>query len=192
MSYLEKYLEKHRLDRLSKKQKKKLENLESKLDATTQKQTGLNFEDIIKEHAEKIIDLVERLELYFQGWEFSLGNMYEAVRFVYSIAMEVSQIVNEIEKDLKLDGLSSEEAYKVKVEFGTELTVFVWNLWDPLKDVAGWLPFRKTLEEMVIRWLAEMAIKAALDFLGANKTVGAMSVGKKGNKNIVKVFMKAF
>lgn len=176
MSYLDNYLKNHKLGRMSNKQKKALGKIEKKLDAIVQNETDLTFEEIISKHSDSIVDIIERLKVYFTGWQFSFANMFENFRFIYSIALEVAQIVRAVEGDLKLDSLPSEKAHEVKVEFGVELTAFLWNMWDPFAGELSWLPFKKTVEMLIVRWLADMAIRAALDFFTANEEVEGMSV----------------
>jgi len=189
-SFVAQYLKKSKLEKLPKKVKKNLAKAEERL---SKKVAGDGtFGDIIKDHAGELVDLVDRLKENFKDWKFSVTRVFQDLRFVIGISTEVAQIVNEIEGELGLEGLTPEQARQRKVEFGQELVYFVWLAWNPFGDIAKWIPFKSTIEKRLVFWVAEMGIEAALDFFAANQEVTVSSVKKK--KKIVKskVLRKAF
>lgn len=176
MGFLNQYLDKHRLDKMPKKMKKKLDKLEKKLqDYVAGSKGKLSFEDIIKEFGPQIADLVERVSQYKDNMPpITWRNALSIFRFVQSIATEVFQIV-EAMKDAIVDGsMSEEEQRQAKVEFGTELVYFIWMTVDPLKGKFTWLPFKKALEKMIVKWLAGMAMESLVDLFIAQ---GAKAFG---------------
>jgi len=65
------------------------------------------------------------------------------------------------------DTMTEEEQEKAKLEFGKDLTYFIWMTVDPLEGYFNWLPFKKSLEKWIVRWLAGYALETAMDMLEA-------------------------
>jgi len=179
MSFLDHYLTKHRLDEMPGKIKDNLSKLESNLKKYTEKSKGdLTFEDAIKEYGPQISDLVERVSNYIENRPpITLGNVWGIFRFVQSIAIEVYQIVEAMKDAIVDDSMSPEEQHRIKVEFGTEFVYFVWMTVDPLKDKFTWIPFKKSIEKKIVKWLAGMALESTVDFFAAQ---GMSAFSSKG------------
>ena len=152
----------------------------SKIEAgITEKINGfLEFEDVIKDYAPRIVDLLDALRRHFEEWKLSVTQIVSTFKFVINISIEVGQIVEQIEYAIITDNMTKEEKYRKKIEFGQEFTYFIWAIIDPLKDQYNWIPFKRTLEEMIVKWLAAMALTATMDLLMANKTVSSLGMGK--------------
>lgn len=186
MSFLDTYVKKYRLDKMDKKKKTNLENLETKLDKTL-KRSGVNasFSDVVKEHAEQIGDLIERVSQHFDDWEFSWRTAISSLQFVYNIAIEVYQIVEQMRLSSVTSGMSSDQEWNVKVQFGRELVYFVWMTVGPLDKMLNWMPFKKTIEKRLVLWIGGMGMAAARCLFTANKDVRTFSA------NITSEFVKA-
>jgi len=168
MGFVDNYLEKHRLDTMSEKHKKNVKNLEKKL--------TLDFEDdILKEYGPQIADLVERASKALHG-----GFSFSKFRVVISIGIEVYQLVDQMADKVISLALPEDKRQEAKVEFGKDLTYFVWKTVDPLANSLSWLPFKKAIERWLVRWLAGYALDAALDMLSAQEgQISTMSVNQK-------------
>jgi len=176
MGFVDTYLDKHRLDKMPEKHKASVEKLEKKLEARAKGNNGtLDFEkDILVEYGPQIADLVERAsKALHSGFSFS------KFRVVINIAVEVYQLVDEMSDKVVPPGYNEKQAHEAKVEFGKDLTYFIWKTIDPLGKYLSWLPFKKSIERALVRWLAGYALDAALDMLDAQKeTVTTMSADK--------------
>ncbi len=177
MSFLDTYVKKYRLDKLGAKTKKNLDKIEKKLDARTKKATGkLSFEEAIKDHANVIADLIERVSKHFGGWKLSYKNALSSFRFVISIATEVYQIVEQIKSSIVSPGMNKQEADTAKMEFGKDLVWFVWMTVGPLDKTLTWVPFKRTIERKLVRWIAGMGLDAAMDLFQTNKEITSFAV----------------
>jgi len=169
MSFLESYLKKHRLDKMPDKHKKNLKKLENKLNERVQGST--TFEECLKNYGPEISDLVERASNALKDISFS----FQKIRVVINIGIEVYQIVDQMEDCVVSDDMTEEEKKAVKIEFGKDLTYFVWMTIDPLEDYLKWLPFKKAFEKMIVRWLAGYAMETAMDMFQAQAQTQIMS-----------------
>lgn len=169
MSFLDTYVKKYRLDKLSSGTKKNLVKLETQLDKVTKKAAkGVSFLDSIKDHANTISDLIERVAKHFDGWKLGLTTVLPSLRFVISIATEVYQIVEQMHDSIVQSGMTKEQQSEAKLAFGKDLVWFVWTTVGPFDKVLTWLPFRKTIEKKLVHWIAGMGLEAALDLFSAN------------------------
>ncbi len=196
MSFLDQYLNKHRLEKLPEKAKKKLAKLETHLASKiNNNSTPKSFEDCIVRLGPRLGDLIERVSLHFDSFEWSVSGVLAAFRFVNSISIEVFQIVEEIKDCVVTDGMSEAEQHKAKVDFGKDLVWFIWMTVDPLKGRLTWIPFKRTIEKKVVLWLAGMALESTVDLFNANEGVASFGVEtrvvKKGKIKTTKVFVKA-
>jgi len=169
MSFLESYLKKHRLDKIPDKHKKNLKKLEDKLN--DQLQGSSTFEDCLKDYGPEISDLVERASNALKDLSFS----FQKLRVVINIGIEVYQVVEQMDDCVLVDGMTEEEKKAARIEFGRDLTYFIWMTVDPLADYLTWLPFKKKLEKLIVRWLAGYAMEAAIDMFTAQSQVNTMS-----------------
>lgn len=181
MSFLDTYVKKYRLDKLDTKTKKNVHKLEKKLDDWQYFPLGkgLSFEDVIKDHANFIADLIERVSEQFGGWtrwKLSFKQIWSSFRFVISIATEVYQIVEKIKSSLVFDTVSEAEGNVLKRKFGQDLVWFIWTAVGPMNKTLTWLPFRKTIEKMIVRWIAGMGLDAAKDLFQANKEITSFAM----------------
>ncbi len=173
MSFIDHYLKKYRLEKLSGKAKKNLSKLESKIDKFVSNSKGpLTFEDCLKEHGTEIADLVERISKAIdQPFNHPIGYL----RFVSSISFEAYQIVEAMSGCVVDESMSQEEQHTAKVGFGKQLVYFIWMTVDPLKDRFNWVPFKKTVVKRLVLWLAGMALESVVDLFeasGRDKTTG--------------------
>lgn len=180
MSFIDTYMKKHRVGDISKGAKKNLAKLEKKLDTITKQGKGqLSFLDAIKKYGNEIGDLVERVQQHFDGWEFTLTNALSSFKFVYSISIEIYQIIDVMQDEVVPDGLTGEKAWEAKRNFGVELIYFIWKTVGPLDSKFNWVPFKKTIEKKLVKWLAGMGLDAARNMFGANKEVSSFAVNDK-------------
>ena len=183
MSFLDHYVRKHRLGKVSDKKKKQLKQLEEELNKTTSKGKGATFSNAIKTRSADISDLIERVSLHFEGWKLNWRNAFSSLKLVISISSEVYQIVDEIKDEIVPPNATKAEAEAVKQKFGQDLVWFIWMAVDPLERVLPWLPFKRTIEKLLVRWIAGMGIHAAMEMFAANKKeVGIFST----NSNVIK------
>jgi len=178
MSFVDNYLDKHRLDTMSEKHKKNVSKLEKKLKDKAKGNNGtLDFEeDILKKYGPQIADLVERASQALHG-----GFSFDKFRVVISIGIEVYQLVDQMADKVIPPGLSKDKQQEAKIEFGKDLTYFIWMTIDPLANYLNWLPFKKAIERRLVRWLAGYALDTALDMLLSQESqlVSAMSADQK-------------
>lgn len=186
MSFIDTYMKKYRIGDISKGTKTNLEKIEKQLDKVTKKaKSGLSFLDAVKEYGDEIADLIERVQQHFDGWKYSFTNLLSSFRFVYSIAMEVYQIVDAMQDEVVPDGLTGEKAWEAKKKFAQELVYFIWKTVGILDKRFRWIPFKKTIEKKLVLWLSGMGMDAARNMFKANKEVSSFSVNNKA------VFVKA-
>lgn len=186
MSFIDTYMKKHRIGDITSATRASLAKLEKQLDVITKKaKRGLSFLDTIKQYGDEIGDLVERVQQHFDGWKFTLSGAFSSFRFVYSMAIEVYQIIDAMKDDIVPDGLTGETAWQAKRDFGKQLIYFIWKTVGPLDKRFNWVPFRKIIEKRLVLWLAGMGIDAARDMFKANKEVSSFSTNNKA------VLMKA-
>ncbi len=180
MSFIDTYMKKHRIGDISSGVRKSLDKLEKKLDSVTKKaKKGLSFLGAVKDYGEEIGDLIERVQQHFDGWEFTLSGAFGSFRFVYSIAIEVYQIVDAMKDEIVPDGLTGEAAWQAKRNFGKNLIFFIWKTVGPLDQRFNWIPFKKTIEKRIVLWLAGMGMDTARSMFKANKEVSSFSANNK-------------
>ena len=185
-SFIDNYMKKHRVGSITNATRKNLDKLEKILDTVTKKsKNGLSFLDSIKNHGDAIGDLVERVQQHFDGFKLTWKNAFSTFHFIYNIAVEVFQILEAMKDEIVPDGLTGEKAWDAKVKFGKELIYFIWKTIGPLDKFLTWMPFRKTIEKKLVKWIAGMGLESARKMFKANKEVGSFSV----NSNAV--FVKA-
>ncbi len=171
MGFLEHYVDKHRLDTMPQKHKNNINKLEKSLSKRIP--DSANFDEVLQKYGPQISDLVERVAKAF-GDGFSFSDF----RVVINIGVEVYQLVNQISDQIVSPGMSPEEQHEARVEFGKDLTYLIWMTVDPLKKYFNWLPFKKTIERKLVKWLAGYALDAAMDIITANTSqVNAMAAG---------------
>ena len=183
MSFLDEYLDKHRLDKLPGETKKRLEDLQNKMEKDTQDAGDVDFKDCIKQYGPEILDLVDRVSAKIGDIKVgSIGDALDLFRFVKDIALEVSQIVNDISGCIIPDGLTPEEERAAKVSFGQDLTYFIWVTVGPLDSKYNWIPFKKKIEKKLVYWLSGQALEFVYDLFDKNPDITTQSVPviKKG------------
>lgn len=180
MSFIDTYMKKHRIGDISSSVRKNLAKLEKVLDSVTKKaKKGLSFLDAIKDYGDEIGDLIERVQQHFDGWKFTLTGAFSSFRFVYSIAIEVYQIIDAMKDEIVPDGLTGEQAWQAKRVFGKNLIFFIWKTVGPLDKRFNWIPFKKTIEKKLVLWLAGMGMDTARSMFKANKEVSSFADNNK-------------
>ena len=159
------------------KHQKNLEKIEKKL--AEKIEDPAKFEDALKRHGPQIADLVERASDALKDMSFS----FQKFRVVISIGIEVYQLVEEMSDCIISDDMDEEQQKAAKVEFGKDLTYFIWMTVDPIGGYVNWLPFKKTIEKWLVRWLAGYAMETAMDMLEAQGIV-AFGAGRFGAGSI--------
>lgn len=162
MGFIDTYLDKYRLDKMPQSVQEDLNNLEKEIEKKLPEKVA--FEDVLKQYAPAISDLIARASAGMQDIKFSFASF----RWVINIGIEVYQIVDQMETSVVTAEMNSEQRRVAKVDLGKDLVCFVWITIDPLKNYLNWLPFKKTIERGLVRWLAGYALNAAVDFLAAN------------------------
>ncbi len=186
MSFIDTYMKKHRIGDISSATRNYLAKLEEKLDTVTKKaKKGLSFLDSIKDYGDEIGDLIERVQQHFDGWKFTFSEAFSSFRFVYSIAIEVYQIIDAMKDGVVPDGLTGEKAWQAKRAFGQNLIFFIWKTVGPLDKRFNWMPFKKTIEKRLVLWIAGMGMDSARSMFKANKEVSSFASNNKA------VFIKA-
>ena len=95
------------------------------------------------------------------------------------------QIVNEMRDRVVPAGVTGDAAWEVQRAFGQDLTYFVWKAVGPFDKKYNWIPFKKTIEKKLVKWLAGMGLEAARKLFSANKEVASFS------SNNIPGFMRA-
>ena len=186
MSFIDKYMKKHRVGKITSGTRKNLDKLEKNLDTIVKRgKNGLSFLDAVKEYGHEIGDLIERLQQHFDGWKLTTKNLFSTFHFVYSIATEVYQIVDAMHDEIVPDGITGDKAWQLKKKFGQELVCFIWKTIGPIDKKFNWIPFKKTIEKKLVMWLAGMGMDAARKFFDKNKEISSFS------SNNMTVIMKA-
>ena len=177
MSFLQHYIQDHRLAALPEKVKKNLEKLEGQLKSKVDGLSGpASFEECIKAHGPAIADLVERVSKHVAGLPpIGWGTLIPTFKFVHSIAVEVFQIVDNMSKCVVNDSMTPEEKHKAKVSFGRELVYFVWQIVDPLRSKFNWVPFKATIVKIIVKRLSGVLLESLVDFFAAQSVVGKAS-----------------
>jgi hypothetical protein len=174
MSFLDKYLENHGLGSVPQRMKERVARLEEKLN-TTLTDSGGNFDECVKSFGPQLADISSRLGQRIKGMRVqSFRDAWELVKFAKNIGFEIYQVVDAVRDCVFKDGLTGEAAKQREIAFGKDLAYFVWLTANPLKDRFDWLPFKKTIEEKLVKWIAGMAIELAYDML--NKSFKASSL----------------
>ena len=165
MSFLDKYLDHDKLDKISDKTKKILEEVEKTLDDSLVGDD--NFSNLIKDHSDKIMSMIARIKDQFDDWSLSVGNLVSAYRFILDIAAEVSEIVDELSDKIVPPGTPPDAARRLKIQFGQDLTYFIYMLWNPriIKWVPDWIETK--VEKKIISKLAGMVMDWMLDIRGS-------------------------
>lgn len=183
MSFLDKYSQNHRLEKINSKTKKNLVDLEKKLDRSINGERS--FEDALKDHSDTLADLIQRVGEHFDGWKITWATAISSFRFVISIATEVYQIVEAMKAEIVTPNMSEEESAARRTQFSKDLVWFVWSAVGPLDKTFKWVPFKKTIEKRLVMWIAGMGLNAARNFFNANKEVDTFAV--KGTGSHLKV-----
>ncbi|MFA6088598.1 MAG: hypothetical protein WC755_01925 [Candidatus Woesearchaeota archaeon] len=144
--------------------KNRLEESEKNLDNLTPGED--KFADVIKDNAEDIAEIIKKTKEQFTGWKPTVGNFVSGFRFIVDISTEVVKIVNEVSEKIVPAGSTKEQAHQAKIEFGKELTFFIYTLWD--QKIVNWIP--RWIEKKVIYWISGMIIDWALDKIEGNST----------------------
>ena len=175
-TFLRKYIDQTTLSKLPESAITNLTNLEKGLD---DKLPGNStFQDVMGEYGPEISDLVNRISVHVNSWEFSVASVWNSLKFVIDIAKEVYQIVEAVQIKLIPIGASPEVALQKKTDFGVDMVYFVWATIGPLKGRLDWLPFKATLEKWLVRKLALVGIQHAISFFNANPKVATLSNAK--------------
>ena len=174
MGFLDRYAKDNALGPIEENIKKRLEKVEKNLDEKTQGDD--TFSDMISDYSDRIMAIVDKVKTEFAGWQWSLGNVASAFRFVIDIAGDVTGIVKELEDKIVPDNATPEEAKQAKVQFGQELTYFVYLLWNP--RLVKWVPvgIETWVEKKIVYWLAGMAVDWSLDYLDGKTQVDSFAV----------------
>jgi hypothetical protein len=196
MGYLDAYVNHFAIKDLDDAVKEKLEKFRDIIEEITGDQVNSPIAKIVNEYADEIIDLIERLVGHFDSWDLSVEGVWATFKFVYSISLEITQLVNDIAADIFSDIAGSAEERKAKIEIIKDLVFFVWQTVGPIDKLPwGWvkmIPFRARIERWLVRWLAGIAADAILDMFKANDMPGIMALAqakspKKKGKSPAKV-----
>lgn len=175
MSFLDEYLSKGTLGEVSTKVKDTLSQLEQKLSDQTASSGG-NFDDCVQVFGPQMMDLATRLKGRLSSISVhSLSEAWDLLKFAKNIGFEVYQIIENVKGCVFKDGLTGDAAKQRELAFGKDLAYFVWLSVSPLEGKLTWVPFKKTIEEKLVKWIAGMAIQLAEDVL--NKTVNKAESG---------------
>lgn len=184
MGFLDHYVKNHNLEPLPPKQVENLEKLEKVIKTKIEAQ-GSDFETCIKVSGPQVSDLAGRLSAEMKALKpFGWGKLFSALKFVYNIAFEVAQIVQDMSGCLVPPNTSDADREKILITAGQDLTWFVWTMVDPFDGKFKWVLFKKTIEKKLIRWLAGLGISSVLHLF--RKGLSTSSVQTLGVGYIVK------
>ncbi len=167
MSFIDTYLTKYKLDSLPQSVKETLNKVEQTLNDKANAITDgeAKFNECLKQYGPDIASVTERVSEKFKGISVkSVSDAISLLRFISSIGFEVYQIVDHLSACALPDSLSEESKKSAKIDFGVELTYFVWVTVSPLEGKLSWIPFKKTIERKVVRWLSKTSIQFAYDY----------------------------
>lgn len=172
MGFLNTYLKKYRLDEMPEKHKEHLEKLEKEI-AEKSFSSNADFEECIKKFGPALADLIDRAAAGLKDVKVSLSTL----RWIINIGIETHQLVEQMVDFVVDDEMTPAEAREAKIEFGKELTYFIWKAIDPLAKYLYWLPFRQTLEREIVKWMAGLVMEATVDLLAAQRDVKTFADG---------------
>lgn len=176
-SFIDKYLDKNRLSAISDKAKETLARLEQEVQDNMSVNGG-DYEECVKQFGPQLADLAQRLSEKLKTFSIkSISDAIEAIKFAKNLGFEIYQIVDSVKDCVMPTPLPAEEAKQRQVSFGKDLAYFVWMTADPLAGRLGWIPFKKTLEMRLVKWIAGMAIELAYDVFEKN-AVSKAAVGQ--------------
>lgn len=168
MSFLDKYLDGNRLGSLPQVALDRLRELEQQLNNTSTENGG-NFDECVTVFGPQLADLSQRLSDKIKTISVkSIKDAIGLIRFATNVGFEIHQIVENV-KDCVLPGELPEEEKKARqIDFSKDMAYFIWMTVDPLAGKLTWIPFKKTIEEKLVKWVAGMAVGLASDFLNKN------------------------
>lgn len=168
MGFLQNYVKDYQLPAISDWAKDELEAIQEKIKQSIPTETT-TFDETVKKYGPQIADLVSRLSAKVNSLNLSTwGDYFGLFKYIWSIAVEVWQLVSNIGGSLVLEG-TDEEKHAKELEFSTQLIYFVWFSVDPLKDKFNWVPFKKSIEKWLVTYCAKKALDVAIDFFNAQK-----------------------
>jgi hypothetical protein len=169
MGFLQNYVEEHRLESLSESIKDRLNQIEIEMKEKVEQNTGSSFDVCLEQYGPKIADLTARVSEQIGGLALkTLSDYIGLLRFVWNIGIEVYQLVQDLAGCVYTDTMTPEQKHDAQISFGVDLIYFIWLTADPFKNKFNWIPFKKTLEQRLIRFVARLALDSALDFFKAN------------------------
>jgi len=187
MSYLQEYLKNHALDDIPSDVAENLVKFEEIVRDEIKSENSTNvFDAVITERGDEILDIVKRLSAHFKDWNVSLHGIWQTFQFVLDVGFEVYQIVLDIITDLVGSDATDEEKDQAIVEVAKSIVYMIWCAINPLAGYLRFIPFKKTIEKLVVKWLTGLIAGFAVDLFDANEdtVVAPAGPGKKGKKKI--------
>lgn len=172
MSFISRYIKDNKLDQIDDYILDRLKDIEKQVELRdiALVSTGKSFEDLMQGQLDKIVDLLQRFREHFKNWNFSINGVASSFKFVFNLATEIYQIVEQTFSEVVNDNMSENEKKKAKFEFGKELIWFFWRVIGPLDNRLKWIPFKKYLEKKVVLWLGGLGLQAAFDLFAVQKS----------------------
>jgi hypothetical protein len=174
MTFIDHYLKEYSLDEIPASTVKHLEALEKEIiDRVDFKST---FDTIVTKYGHQIADIIERFAKHWKninGWSFL--SVFDSLRFVINIGVEVKQLVDLMRNDLVTDDMTAKQKKEMLKNFAIDLIYFIWKTVDPLQNHLKWLPFKQNVERWLVRTISMMAISFAEDLI--KHQFGTLSVG---------------
>ena len=165
MSFLDKYLGDNKLKEISGGALTRLQDLEEKLRLESDEE-GKDFDECVKLFGPRLVDIATRLGERVRGISVkSIQDALSLIQFAAHIGFEIYQVTNDVKDCVIPEGLSEAESLARQIDFSKDLAYFVWLTADPLAGKLSWIPFKKTLEEKLVRFVAGAAAKLAIDLL---------------------------
>lgn len=185
MGFVDSYLNNNKLPPVSDKVKKRLGRLEEEMKQKTSDAEGA-FEDCLSQFEPDITDISGRLaeklsDLHVGG----IGDAIEMIKFAKNMGFEIYQLVINMKSCVIPPDLSPDQEKERILDFGQDLAWFIWMIVDPLKGKFLWIPFRKKIEEILVRWIAGMGMELAWDVFDNNKKKIPVVSKSSKNKTIV-------
>jgi len=176
MSFLSKYLDQARLEELAPKVKDHLSLLESLMEDDLSS-ANENFDECLKVFGPQIADVARRLGDVVRSFSvLSLAEAFNTLKLASKIGFEIYQIVRGVKDCVLPEGLSEEQSKAKQIKFGKDLAYFVWLTAAPLEGKLKWVPFKKKIEEGLVKWVAGAAIELAFDMDAKHGWFGKSSV----------------
>ena len=172
-SFLDKYLDGNQLSSLPSAALDRLRQLEEELQDKSAEGGG-DFGECVKTFGPQLADLSQRLGAKIKSLSVkSIRDAIDLIKYATNVGFEIHQIVDSIKDCVLPDQLPPEAQKQRQIDFSKDLAYFVWMTVNPLGDKLNWIPFKKTIEAKLVKWIAGMAVELASELIDKNEVTKA-------------------